>query len=320
VTDFRLDPLLVAAYEDPTSDEKRAVYADALVERGEPLGELIHLQLRKKRGSIKRMKEIFDPTWWNALHPVGAIAGALEVEVIERGFPSLMRVGIHRDDEKNDEVIGRWRAQVGHPGWATVERMWTYSDHPVVGEILSGSPFPILREVTSIGPKVLGAIARTKLPVHSLQVYLPPAGKLPVVKGLPSLRSLTVGVDAETATGIEQARALGVLDRIEELVVWGKDDFQGSLDATTALPKNVTRFATADLVVTREPALELSMSTWEVEEAAALLEALPAKRFARVRVEFSKHGSFRKKDRPRLAARIRAATKHLKGCELVLGD
>jgi uncharacterized protein (TIGR02996 family) len=41
-----LDPLLSRIFDDPDSDEARAVYADALAERGDPRGELIQLQLQ----------------------------------------------------------------------------------------------------------------------------------------------------------------------------------------------------------------------------------------------------------------------------------
>jgi uncharacterized protein (TIGR02996 family) len=315
-----LDPLLLAVYDDPGSDAKRAVYADALVERGEPLGEFIHLQLGKKRGSVKRAKEIFDPTWWRAIHPVGAIAGALELDTIERGFPWLMSVGLPAVDRPRAEAIAAWRPQVGHPGWSTI-RDFSADDHPVVGEILTGTRMPLLEEVTRIGPEVLRAIARALLPLRSLQAHLPVEGALPVLEGLPSLRVLSIIMDAPVAVGIERARALGVLDRIAELAIHARDSMAAILAAMESLPRTIQRFASGVVKLAREPSsLELSLSSWHVDEACALLAALPAKRFVRVRVAFVKHGYFTKRERPAQAERIRAATKQFKTRELVLGD
>src|SRR5262249_28357631 len=49
VRDAVLDALLAAVLRDPDDDEPRAIYADALEQRGDPRGELIALQLRRAK-------------------------------------------------------------------------------------------------------------------------------------------------------------------------------------------------------------------------------------------------------------------------------
>jgi uncharacterized protein (TIGR02996 family) len=312
-----LDPLLLAIYEDPASDEKRAVYADALVERGEPLGEVIHLQLGKATPKAKkRLKELFDPAAWRAIHPIGAIAGAaLQPGDVERGFPWRLAVVVEQS------ALDGWRPHAGHPGWSTVRSISAH-DHDVIGEIIARSRMPLLEEVGAVGPKILEAIAQASPPLTSLHAVVPAGGPLPVLSGLRRLKTLMLGIQATASVAIERARALGVLDRIEELTLWCDSHPTELVAASEALPANVKRVRADWAIVTRapEPALEVVIDRWAVEPVAVLLESLPAKRFARVRVEFAKKGSFSKRDRPGLAARIREATKHFPKRELVLGD
>src|SRR5207249_8646914 len=48
--DAMLDSLRAAVYADPGADEPRAMYADYLMSRGDPRGELVALQLGRARG------------------------------------------------------------------------------------------------------------------------------------------------------------------------------------------------------------------------------------------------------------------------------
>lgn len=68
------DDLLQAIYDSPEDDAPRSAFADYLSERGDLLGEFIHLQLaraRGKKGTVNRKKCVYEPTAW-ADHPTSS--------------------------------------------------------------------------------------------------------------------------------------------------------------------------------------------------------------------------------------------------------
>jgi uncharacterized protein (TIGR02996 family) len=110
-----LEHLLAAIYAAPADDGPRLVYADALLERGDPRGELIALQCRGEldREQRKREKELLEAhgkAWLGDLAPI--VMGGYR---FERGFLAACRI----DNEKLDHV----RAVVGNPAWSTVEEL-----------------------------------------------------------------------------------------------------------------------------------------------------------------------------------------------------
>ena len=107
-----LDHLLAAIYAAPEDDGLRLVYADALLERGDPRGELIALQCRgeldrDQRRREKELLEVHGKAWLGDLAPI--VMGGYR---FERGFLSVCRI----DNVKVDHV----RAVVGNPAWSTV--------------------------------------------------------------------------------------------------------------------------------------------------------------------------------------------------------
>ena len=108
---------LVAA--EPTADAPRLVYADWLSERGDPRGEFIALQFKKREGPLpaarlKREKALLREhgrRWLGALEPV---IDHQSME-FERGFLSACDVRF-RTDQQRKELLG-------HPLWATVARL-----------------------------------------------------------------------------------------------------------------------------------------------------------------------------------------------------
>jgi uncharacterized protein (TIGR02996 family) len=109
---LNLDALLHAIHDAPGDDAPRLVYADALLERGNPRGEFIALQIRKPgdREARRREKELLDQhgkQWLGELAPV-IMAGY----VFERGFLAECRI--------DNRHLDRVKKLVGHPGWATV--------------------------------------------------------------------------------------------------------------------------------------------------------------------------------------------------------
>lgn len=110
-----LDHLLAAIYAAPDDDGPRLVYADALLERGDPRGELIALQCRGEldRDQKRREKELLEvhgKAWLGDLAPI--VMGGYR---FERGFLAACRI----DNEKVDHV----RAVVGNPAWSTVREL-----------------------------------------------------------------------------------------------------------------------------------------------------------------------------------------------------
>ncbi len=123
------EALLQAVYDDPDDDAPRLVYADALLERGDPRGELITLQCRLARTPDRelkqREKELLDThgkRWLGALAPVVKPGYRFE-----RGFLAECRIENRRLD--------RVRKVAGLPSWATVrsiEGSATIALHPVM--------------------------------------------------------------------------------------------------------------------------------------------------------------------------------------------
>jgi uncharacterized protein (TIGR02996 family) len=65
-----IDDMLQAIYDHPDDDQARAIYADMLLEAGDPRGEFISLQLRgdrKSAGQAKRLLKEHEETWLGPL-------------------------------------------------------------------------------------------------------------------------------------------------------------------------------------------------------------------------------------------------------------
>jgi uncharacterized protein (TIGR02996 family) len=134
--------LLELVHQDPDDDAARLVYADFLLEQGDPLGEFVHLQFRQRGPGLspqaqQRMEGLqrkHQRDWLRPLWPALVAGGRLRVEppVFERGF-----------------LVGAWVAPPPHPlsglwqrpEWATVR--W------LKGKPVLGASMRALEEVTS---------------------------------------------------------------------------------------------------------------------------------------------------------------------------
>jgi uncharacterized protein (TIGR02996 family) len=93
------DALWRAIMDNPEDDEPRLVFADWLLERGEPLGEFIMLQMRVDFAKDREATERYHELWhahhrrWNA--ELGLPAD-LQISY-ERGLPSLIRIAMSAD-------------------------------------------------------------------------------------------------------------------------------------------------------------------------------------------------------------------------------
>ncbi|HEY0251736.1 MAG TPA: TIGR02996 domain-containing protein, partial [Kofleriaceae bacterium] len=82
----REQDLLAAIRADPDDDAPRAIYADLLAERGDPRGELIHLQLERSEDDDRDLREElllrrYERQWTQAAGVRGARVS------YRRGFP-----------------------------------------------------------------------------------------------------------------------------------------------------------------------------------------------------------------------------------------
>ncbi len=107
-----LETLLQAIHDTPDDDAPRLVYADALLERSDPRGELINLQItgaddRKTRKRVGELMQTHGTQWLGELAPV-----VMADYTFERGFLATCRV----DNRHMDRV----REVAGHPAWSTV--------------------------------------------------------------------------------------------------------------------------------------------------------------------------------------------------------
>ena len=112
------EALLQMVFADPDSDEPRMVYADFLLEQGDPHGEFIHLQLEKhrqglSRASLKREKELLAAHWMEFAGPLAPVVKRTTLE-FERGFVS--RCDVTGSKMKQEQALGS-------PYWATVREL-----------------------------------------------------------------------------------------------------------------------------------------------------------------------------------------------------
>lgn len=122
-----LDDLLSAVYADPTDNAARLVYADALLERGDPRGELISVQMRlaehpNDREAKQREKALLERHAKSWLGTAGRYIAA--DFVFERGFLASCRI---KGDPKD---LG---ALAADPIWSTVHTFagsWTIARSP----------------------------------------------------------------------------------------------------------------------------------------------------------------------------------------------
>lgn len=113
-----IEHLFRSVYDAPADDAPRIVLADALIERNDPRGELISVQLRlaqdpTDRALRARERELLDA---HARGWLGELAPIVMAEVrFERGFLVACKV----DNEQLDRV----RNLVGHRAWSTVKSL-----------------------------------------------------------------------------------------------------------------------------------------------------------------------------------------------------
>jgi uncharacterized protein (TIGR02996 family) len=185
--------LLAAIASAPDDDGPRLVYADFLVEKGDPCGELIQLQIARARakGEKTKREEQLYKKHWRAL--LGALAPAVKGAVFERGFLVDCEAEL-RTEKQRAELVN-------HPLWSTVKKIESKD------LLLLRSPaMASLREVVGLDLDAAAALASGDRPLAtiekiSLMHFAPFAEEqrraLTQLRALPSLRAATIMLFAQ---------------------------------------------------------------------------------------------------------------------------
>ncbi len=218
--------LLDAIHAHPDDRAARAVYADWLIEQGDPRGEFIALQLARAVGDRPSPREVsllraHDKVW------LAGLVRHLRARTFENGFL----------------VECAFDARLGAPPLddrlATVERLGGWFDAPAAVDVLFDPVWRALRQVGTLsiaGLERLAAAPRP-LPLERLTVHLespiPPDLDAPT---LPTLRTLRLSGNVSDAL----ARALfatPLIARIRDVhAEWAVGSLAGWVDAFAAAP------------------------------------------------------------------------------------
>jgi uncharacterized protein (TIGR02996 family) len=224
------DGLLSAVLADPHPDAPRRAYADWLEEKGDPRGELISLQLKKKKkpAELKREQALIakhGPKWLGPLAPI------LVDPEFRRGFVASGTVRFN--DRSEVEKFGSF------PEWATLEELvWSHPSPIPPGEEpwcqFIGPAQRWLKKAEGIyGPHLLAA----KSPWALEDAVLDPVGVDNFVRLfnnplLPRLRRICADTTEFKASWLKGIKKLGP---VEELSVYRRESFEGYLSAAAGL-------------------------------------------------------------------------------------
>lgn len=180
------EELLAAVYAAPADDGPRMVFADALLERGDPRGEFIQLQLQRARGegtdaTLDRERELATPKNRTAWALPIANGGTC---TLARGFPRSVVV-----DSRTVKRI------LGIDAWATIEELKGMEGLSLkqANELLAA---PSTRFLRSVGRLKAPPASTGPLPWREVSlVFLPSRDFL---ERLPSLERLSVDANRES--------------------------------------------------------------------------------------------------------------------------
>jgi uncharacterized protein (TIGR02996 family) len=178
------DLLLAAVYAAPEDDDPRLVYADKLLEQGDPRGELVMLQLARARGTIDGegpareaallADEARVEAWGQPLSAAGRCT-------FERGFPAAIE--LHRGAKVLPD----------DPAWATITTVRGISE---VSEQVARRlcELPGLRSIEVLPLQLLEELCRTPRRWTRVGAEGPRAPSAEAFAALPELRELSLEV------------------------------------------------------------------------------------------------------------------------------
>jgi len=196
----RKDELAARVLADPDDDDLRAVWADALLERGDPLGELIALQIAARDAPLTPAQDKLRRSLI-AKHRVAWLGKLADVLQHREGL--VFDRGLVVEGQVQIKKLAALAAAVGDPHWGALRRIWfcdRYAWDPRIVPLLVHPILRSLRDVYTIGMNhVLPRLARHDRPLPFTTIWTVddtfrnPATSIRDVHeapGLPSLRSL----------------------------------------------------------------------------------------------------------------------------------
>ncbi len=192
--------LLQQVLEHPDDDGARAVWADALTERGDPRGEFVALQLARSTApkAVKRERSLFLKHWKQWVGPLAPQLQRTDLR-FERGLLSECTY-LYASRPKLQKVLG-------DPVWTTVTSLGLRDGrgHADVLDLLTHPTLRSLRRVIGLDASQLAELASRAEPLPWTDVTFQLSGReelpspdrqrLTQGRALPALR--TLGVDCE---------------------------------------------------------------------------------------------------------------------------
>lgn len=214
-----IDPLFAEVLANPSDAALRQVWADQLIERGDPRGELIAIQVAAGDNPLtpaqdKRMRSlIFEhrEEWLGDLSPIVQHREGL---IFDRGVLDACQIQV--------KDVGAFHCAIGHPYWSTMRSIWLcdrFAWDPRTAALLTDPVCKRLEEVWVVGANSLFPLLANHpmpLPIKSIwtidETYASgPLQALRDLPGLPHLKRLGMTSYAE----VEEVLARPVLDHIE---------------------------------------------------------------------------------------------------------
>lgn len=156
-----LEALFAEVYADPVADSPRLVLADLLLQRGDPRGELIALQLARGDGEpTKRELSLLGKhgrAWLGRLAPVVSWRRRHSRTAFRRGFLAVADIMLTAD-KKLEPLLGE-------PEWTTVEQLTGGWDT----DLLLAAPLRGLRSINArLDEATIAALARRREPLGNV--------------------------------------------------------------------------------------------------------------------------------------------------------
>ncbi len=213
------EELLAAVYANPDDDVPRQIYADFLLERGDPRGEFIALQLQRARDAAPSARETellakYGKQWLGPLAIVLRWGKSYSNTKFERGFVSVA--------DFIDHAEKKLRLIAADPGWATIEEL-ARGNWP--DEFITAAPLRALKHFATPLDGDSGAVLLQRSDplraVASATIRGPDADLARFRRVLPSLRSVTSWNANPTATDMLRFAQIDI-QRVE-LRSWYRD-------------------------------------------------------------------------------------------------
>lgn len=169
---MKRDALLDNILANPTDLDLRSVWADALIERGDPRGELITLQIRGEAGPLtpaqdKRMRSLLSKHRGEWLGELAGIVQSREGLVFERGVLGACQIQVKH--------LAGLQEAIGSPLWSTVRSVHfcdRFAWDPRIVPLLANPVMRSLREVIYIGAnQVFAPLARHPRPLPFTSIW-----------------------------------------------------------------------------------------------------------------------------------------------------